>query len=81
VAVHRTTVEIDVEALSSARAALGTKTIKQTVNGALREVGRREALRRAARYVLDGKLHVPDELPRWASREAASGDDAEHRLA
>jgi len=37
----KTSIAIDQEALDAAAAALGTKTKKDTVNAALREVGRR----------------------------------------
>jgi Arc/MetJ family transcription regulator len=37
----KTPIEIDVEALETAAAVLGTKTKKDTVNAALREVGQR----------------------------------------
>ena len=64
---HKTTVEIDTEALAKAEIALGTNGIKETVNRALAEVNRRDALGRAAQYVEDGQLHVPDEraLAAW----------------
>lgn len=69
---HKTTVEIDSEALASAKAILGTRSIKDTVNSALREVARRDALERAARYVADGALHVPSEdmLAAWRAPRA-----------
>lgn len=63
---HKTTVEIDTDELQRAEATLGTSGIKETVNGALREVNRRAALERAAEYVLAGKLHLPDEET-WAA--------------
>ena len=63
---HKTTVEIDTDALSSAEAILGTRGIKETVNRALEEVARRAALERAAAYVLAGSLHLPDEET-WAA--------------
>jgi Arc/MetJ family transcription regulator len=66
---HKTTVEIDTEALSAAERALGTRSIKDTVNGALREVARREALDQAALYVGSGKLHLPDEATLASWRE------------
>ena len=64
---HKTTVEIDTEALSAAERLLGTRGIKETVNRALEEVARRAALRQAAEYVLSGDLHLPDEATwsRW----------------
>jgi Arc/MetJ family transcription regulator len=49
---HKTTVEIDVDALAHASQILGTSGVKQTVNGALREITRRAALAEAARFVL-----------------------------
>jgi Arc/MetJ family transcription regulator len=41
VATTKTTIEIDQEALAVAAEVLGTKTKKDTVNAALREVGQR----------------------------------------
>jgi Arc/MetJ family transcription regulator len=61
VSVRRTTVEIDTEALRTAAIVLGTTSIEDTVDEALREVARRGALARAAQYVLDGRIHLPDE--------------------
>jgi Arc/MetJ family transcription regulator len=49
---HKTTVEIDLDALAQAGAILGTTGVKETVNGALREIPRRAALAEAARFVL-----------------------------
>ena len=69
---HKTTIEIDTEALATAERALGTRSIKDTVNGALRDVARRDALSRAAQYVLDGELHVPDESELASWREPRS---------
>ena len=40
----KTTVEIDIPLLKKAKAALGSSTIKDTVNGSLREVVRRAGL-------------------------------------
>jgi Arc/MetJ family transcription regulator len=42
---HRTLVEIDPELLDSAKGILGTTTIKETVDRALREVVRTKAIR------------------------------------
>jgi Arc/MetJ family transcription regulator len=66
---HKTTVEIDTDELRKAEAILGTSGIKETVNSALREVNRRASLEAAARYVLAGELHLPDEatLSSWRS--------------
>ncbi len=62
---HKTTVEIDLEALNEAAENLGTRGVKQTINTALKEINRRGALLRAAEYVRAGKLHLPDEET-WA---------------
>lgn len=66
---HKTTVEIDTDELRRAEAVLGTSGIKETVNGALKEVNRRAALERAAQYVLAGEMHVPDEAT-WSAWRA-----------
>jgi len=58
---HKTTVEIDKDELARAEEVLGSRGIKDTVNGALREVNRRAALESAAEYVLAGGPHLPDE--------------------
>lgn len=63
---RKTTVEIDSEELAQARAALQTQGIKETVNAALHEVGRRAALQRAADFVESGRMRVPD-LEEWAA--------------
>jgi Arc/MetJ family transcription regulator len=62
--LHRTTVDVDVEAFSRAREALGTRGYRATINEALRQVGRREALQRAADLVRRGGLSIlaPEEL-------------------
>lgn len=64
-ALQRTTIELDVDELESAREILGTKTTKETVNRALREVTRAAALRRAAALVRQGDLNIvqPEDLP------------------
>ena len=63
-AIHRTTVDIELDAYEQARRALGTRGYRDTINEALREVGRRAALRRAAELVREGGLNLitPDEL-------------------
>ena len=43
----KTPIEIDEEALATAAEVLGTKTKKETVNAALREVGKRQVRMRA----------------------------------
>lgn len=64
--VHRTTIEIDADALEEAREILGTSTYRQTVNEALRAVGRAERRRRGAAAISAGKLGLvsPDALAR-----------------
>jgi Arc/MetJ family transcription regulator len=57
--LHRTTIDIEVEAFDRAREALGTNGFKDTVNAALRRVGREEALARAARRIREGKFRAP----------------------
>ena len=62
--VQRTTLTLDVEELQRAKETLGTRTARDTVNQALREVNRRARLRRAAALVRLGDLGVvePHEL-------------------
>lgn len=62
--IRRTTVDLDVDELELAKATLGTRTVRDTINSALREINRRARLERAARFVADGMLEVPtpDEL-------------------
>lgn len=57
--LHRTTVDIELDAYEGARAALGTTGYKETVNAALREVARREALAQAAQRIREGKFSAP----------------------
>lgn len=58
-AVHRTTIDIDIEAFDEAKALLGTKGYRDTVNGALREVSRIAKLRRAADRIRRGDFLAP----------------------
>ena len=67
--MHKTTIEVDLDALREAERNLGTTGFKETVNRALEDVNRRAALRRAAEYVRAGKMHVPDEET-WAAWRA-----------
>ncbi len=62
--LHRTTVDIDVEAFEQAREALGTSGYKDTVNAAMREVARRKALAELAERVRRGDIPgpTPEEL-------------------
>ena len=57
--LHRTTVDIDLDAFDKAREALGTNGFKDTVNAALRRVGREEALARAAQRIREGRFCAP----------------------
>lgn len=62
--IHRTTVDLDMEALSRAQDILGTRTIRDTIDRALREVDRVAALRRGADLILAGDpdFVTPEEL-------------------
>ena len=57
--IHRTTIDLDLDALDRARELLGTTTIRDTVDKALREVDRREALREFAEEIRDGRIRFP----------------------
>lgn len=57
--MHRTTVEIDLDAFHAAERNLGTRGFKETLNRALADVNRRAALDRAVRYVEQGRESVP----------------------
>jgi len=56
---HRTTIDIDLDALEEAKAVLGTTGYRDTVNTALREVGRIAKLRRLAERIRRGELIAP----------------------
>jgi hypothetical protein len=57
--MHRTTVEIDLDAFHAAERNLGTRGFKETLNRALDDVNRRAALDRAVRYVEQARESVP----------------------
>jgi Arc/MetJ family transcription regulator len=61
---QRTTIELDLDELRRAKTNLGTRTNRETVNQALREVNRMHALRRAAGLVRSGALNIvrPEDL-------------------
>ena len=61
-AMRKTSVEVDDRLLGQVRDLLGTSSIKETIDGALREVVRAEARRREIRAlaVMDG-LDLADE--------------------
>ena len=62
---QRMTVVLNIEELGQARAVLGTKTTRETVNRALHDVNRQAALDRAAALVRQGGLNIvqPEDLP------------------
>ncbi len=57
--LHRTTIDIDVEAYEQAREALGTRGFKDTVNAALYAVARRQALSRFAERIRRNEFRAP----------------------
>jgi Arc/MetJ family transcription regulator len=57
--IKRTTIDLDLDAVERARALLGTTTIRETIDKALREVARREALKRAADLIRKGGNNFP----------------------
>ena len=63
--MHRTTVEIDLDAFHAAERNLGTRGFKETLNRALDDVNRRAALDRAVRYVEQER----DSVPGWDALE------------
>lgn len=71
--VHRTTIDIDLDAFSKARESLGTRGYKDTVNAALRRVARDDALERAAERIREGRFPAPgsDELTELRNRRTA----------
>jgi Arc/MetJ family transcription regulator len=59
--MHRTTLELDEAVLTRARAVLGTKGIKDTIDEALREVLRRDAWIGLREWAIDnGDLRNPE---------------------
>jgi Arc/MetJ family transcription regulator len=66
VATHRTTVDLDLEAVQRAQELLGTSTIRETIDRALREVDRQAALRDGAALIRKGRLTIvrPADVPR-----------------
>ena len=68
----KTTIDIDREVAKEAAEILGTTTLKDTVNAALREVVNKELRRQLAQSVRDGTLSVPtlEELARMRGRVA-----------
>lgn len=62
---RKTLVEIDEELLEEARAILGVKTIKDTVNRSLREVVALEARRRDVQWLTTADLDPDDRPSGW----------------
>jgi Arc/MetJ family transcription regulator len=62
--IHRTTIDLDLDAPERAQRILGTTTFRDTVDKALREVDRVAALRLAADLILEGDpdLVTPEDL-------------------
>lgn len=65
----RTSIEIDQEALATAAEVLGTRTKKDTVNAALREVGRRLVRLRALAAL--GEMADRGEFDEFVGNKAA----------
>ena len=65
-ATHRTTVDLDLNAVRRAQELLGTGTIRETIDRALREVDRHAALRDGAALIRGGRLNIvrPEDVPR-----------------
>lgn len=61
---HRTTISVELDALEHAQRVLGTRGYVDTINGALREVARQDALRRAAALIRSGgpDIVAPEDL-------------------
>ena len=62
--MHRTTIDIDIEAYDGAREALGTKGYKDTINAALHHVARQKQLKELAERIRQGDIPgpTPEEL-------------------
>jgi Arc/MetJ family transcription regulator len=64
--MHRTTVELDLTAVRRAQRLLGTTTIRETIDRALREVDRHAALREGAELIRAGGINIvqPEDVPK-----------------
>jgi Arc/MetJ family transcription regulator len=71
----KTTVDVDTDAADQAARILGTRTLEDTVNAALREVLAADARRRLVRRIKAGQLPVPtaEELARLRAPRIARG--------
>jgi Arc/MetJ family transcription regulator len=72
--IQRTTVEIDMTELDAAKEILGTGTIRDTVNTALREVRRRSALAKAAALIERGGFDIVEPEGLTALRRVRTED-------
>lgn len=70
----KTSIDIDRQAAAEAAEILGTRTLKDTVDAALREVVKAELRRQLAEDVLAGMLSVPtpDDVERSKAPKVAS---------
>lgn len=71
----KTSIDIDRDAADEAAAILGTTTLKDTVDAALREVASAEHRRQLAEEILAGTLAVPtiEELAAWRAPKVPLG--------
>lgn len=71
----KTTVDVDRKLADEAAGILGTKSLKDTVNGALREVIRAEGRRELAEAIRNGTLSLPtpEEVERSKARKVPIG--------
>jgi hypothetical protein len=69
--IKRTSLNLDLELVSHARAVLNTRTTTETIHRALDEVVRREALKRLAEWTPDMTLEDLERLrqPRFPAEE------------
>ncbi len=70
--LHRTTVDIDLDAYERAREVLGTNGYKETVNAALRKIARQRELEDLADWIRRGEFRTPslEELRRMRKPRA-----------
>ena len=71
----KTSIDIDRAAADEAAEILGTKTLRETVDAALREVVSAEHRRQLAEAILSGTLAVPtiEELAEWRAPKVPPG--------
>jgi hypothetical protein len=63
-ALHRTTIDVDIDLFEAARDVLGTKGFRDTIDAALKDVVRRQRLRTGAALIRGAELDLvrPEEL-------------------